>query len=820
MDTLDTSRPLPAGNLAFLSWLREGLGGWMLAQNAAAAEAGRMRLTVRLRLAAGATAADSTAATVEGVPAMRLHGPADVAAIDPRQILRTVPVAEAADFEPSLFPHIEFDRPDLPWLFAPAPPDAAGHWPPWITLIVVPTAAATLRPATDTTRPLPTVECPLAALPPLAEAWAWAHAQVVQGGTAGPLDAALRRDTATLSRLVAARRLDPNTRYLACVVPTYRLGCRAGLGETIAAADLQAQAQDPAWPAPGSQGAPETVTLPVYFQWNFTTGQGGDFASLARAMRPRQLPPTVGTLTIDVSAPGWTTPPAADHPLPLPGLLQPLPVSATAWEATSAFRQQLVKVLNSEAQMPGATGATPLLGPPLYGQAYPQLDRIDEATAPPWLTDANLRVENRIAAGLGALAVRFEQESLMAAAWEQLPALFVGGQQAHQQLAETVTAGMTRAGRPTPMAAALAALLPETAAPPSATLRRLTRNAGAETSAPHVRAQLDQALAMTPERTPPGPAAPADTMATAIGAIAAAVDTAAAPPTFTPDFVTPVSGLLYDYFPEFFLPGTGDIHANTIALLGVNAGFVEAFMLGLNHEMGRELRWRGYPADPRGTVFRNFWDRHAWGDGAPDLPPVAEWGAATRLGTHLRQDGTPTLLLLRGDLLKRFPGAAVYAEQAVWKDGLPARGGPQRAPLFLMSLPPDIVLVAFDIPPADIPGAAAPGGAAGWFFVLQELPGAPRFGLEAAGMAFGGQPATWRALSWSHVAADAAALQALRWLPLAGARADHAVPAATADASAAWASSAADMALITRRLPFQIAVHGRVWFDTTATPNP
>ena len=32
-------------------------------------------------------------------------------------------------------------------------------------------------------------------------------------------------------------------------------------------------------------------------------------------------------------------------------------------------------------------------------------------------------------------------------------------------------------------------------------------------------------------------------------------------------------------------------------------------MAGLNHEMARELLWRGYPTDQRGTVFRRFWDR-------------------------------------------------------------------------------------------------------------------------------------------------------------------------------------------------------------------
>jgi len=42
--------------------------------------------------------------------------------------------------------------------------------------------------------------------------------------------------------------------------------------------------------------------------------------------------------------------------------------------------------------------------------------------------------------------------------------------------------------------------------------------------------------------------------------------------------------------------------------------------------MGRELLWRGYPTDQRGTCFRRFWDRKRapsdpTGD---DIPQIAE----------------------------------------------------------------------------------------------------------------------------------------------------------------------------------------------------
>ena len=39
-----------------------------------------------------------------------------------------------------------------------------------------------------------------------------------------------------------------------------------------------------------------------------------------------------------------------------------------------------------------------------------------------------------------------------------------------------------------------------------------------------------------------------------------------------------------------------------------NPKFIESYMVGLNHEMGRELLWREYPTDQRGSYLRQFWD--------------------------------------------------------------------------------------------------------------------------------------------------------------------------------------------------------------------
>src|SRR5207244_2518468 len=47
---------------------------------------------------------------------VHVHGPADVTELDLRQVIRAFPKIDAADAEVDDLVHVEFDRPDLPWL--------------------------------------------------------------------------------------------------------------------------------------------------------------------------------------------------------------------------------------------------------------------------------------------------------------------------------------------------------------------------------------------------------------------------------------------------------------------------------------------------------------------------------------------------------------------------------------------------------------------------------------------------------------------------------------------------------------------------------
>jgi len=161
---------------------------------------------------------------------------------------------------------------------------------------------------------------------------------------------------------------------------------------------------------------------------------------------------------------------------------------------------------------------------------------------------------------------------------------------------------------------------------------------------------------------------------------------------------------------------------------------VEAFLVGLSHEMARELLWRGYPTDQRGTYFRRFFD--ALHD---ELAQDIHRFTATALRSHMlaTMDGR-IVFLVRGELIRRYPDAialAVRQEAVNDADNHPTFSTTQAELLFHAPLSPNITLVGFDLTTAQVEEAAKPepdGSPAKhpWWFILAEHPTAPRFGLD------------------------------------------------------------------------------------------
>jgi hypothetical protein len=190
----------------------------------------------------------------------------------------------------------------------------------------------------------------------------------------------------------------------------------------------------------------------------------------------------------------------------------------------------------------------------------------------------------------------------------------------------------------------------------------------------------------------------------------------------SPQFDVPSYLYLARYDRSRFCPGIDEIPPDSVTILETNPRFVEAFLVGLNHEMNRELLWRTYPTDQRATTFRRFWDRF---DGRPDLGPIDEF-VPGRVGTHLIDAEPKLVLLIRGELLRRYPTAAVYAVRATPAGRLSTAPDDVASPIFGGSFEPDITFVGFDLADHQLDDGN------GWFFVIQEQPTEPRFGLDDA----------------------------------------------------------------------------------------
>ncbi|MBP1151251.1 hypothetical protein [Methylocaldum sp. RMAD-M] len=317
---------------------------------------------------------------------------------------------------------------------------------------------------------------------------------------------------------------------------------------------------------------------------------------------------------------------------------------------------------------------------------------------------------------------------------------------------------------------------------------------------------------------------------------------------------------------EHLVPNLSKIENNTVTLLETNWRFIESFLVGLNHEMGRELLWRGYPTDRRGSYFRQFWDVA----GIPrahdsqgrivemfrDIHPIHGWkseGKLTELGGNRpigKKVTSNLVLVIRGDLLRRYPNTEVFAVKAVPNpkprpkdDGFehlnrkpgndlnePTNSQRQNPVFGPVQLAADIFGYGFNLEKGEVIGVDAGEGERvnlGWYFVLRERFAEPRFGLDepksppkqdadlAKIVDDKGRPSKKaRDLSWASLVktlkeyADLAAIDLDRNKP----NLDHSKVADILDidnppTSATWNKDAADMAMILLQSPVSVYFH-------------
>lgn len=303
---------------------------------------------------------------------------------------------------------------------------------------------------------------------------------------------------------------------------------------------------------------------------------------------------------------------------------------------------------------------------------------------------------------------------------------------------------------------------------------------------------------------------------------------------------------------ELFLPNIQLIEQNTISLLETNQKFIESYMVGLNHELARELLWREFPTDQRGSYFRQFWDVSAYLDPSDpkaeqrreelfDIEEIHKWPKNSDLGKNDPKDASAppkeeVVLVIRGELLKRYPNAVIYAHRADWRrvGNTPAGAIDRNRPRVLLAIPaaeeenpprtkvktplysaqvfPDIYFFGFDLSIEEANGESpAKPDDPGWFFVIKERPGEPRFGLdEGKNNTF----RTWNDLGWGDVQKQddtflRAAQNNLKITPPNADNPQGIQEQADEDDDISWTSNsnAADIAYVLYQVPVLVAVH-------------
>ena len=863
----------------FLPYMRQGI-----TTLAAHDQVPGKRMTIPVKLTI--TASDKTNNTdrkdlVEKV--VTLFGPGDVLGINENVISRLAPVRNVQNFTPVLTPFIEFSEPDFLWRFSSRQTADKKNWIPWLSLIILKSKDGEREGEYENVQHPnkalpPQIQLkPNAILPDLKESWRWAHVHKLDnaGSSAAQIVNSIKSTPAkTVCRLLSPRKLKPQTKYHAFLVPAFKIGAEAAMG--LAGTEDRTMLT---WETP-AVGAGQT--LPYYYDWEFGTDTKGDFEYLVRKLKPVDLE-NMGTRLIDCSNPGYGME-EEKLELQMEAALKSLDTNLQPWGMDSTDgvdllskkkQEALASLLNKREE--NINGNIKLrVTPPVYGEWYASREgesiKVSTQNRNHWLEELNLDFRHRAAAGLGVQFVKENQENLMKAAWEQLSkikkvnqelnlgrfgrevsaymyqrlskmkpsnvfkiALPVQNKIVHQSgktmgaflNSSTITNNLTKTkvkkyffkisstersqdfkpidttqlvttGFTVKRVKGLRDAIPITDVTPSGISRAAIISTWPE-------GLVDNTIAaLNPKTTIESRIKNRISRFRNIEVTKVVENTQTQqedelhPVKWYPEFHRPMYRFLRDLSQEYILPGIEDVPQNSVGLLQTNRRFIEAFMVGLNHEMASELRWREFPTDLRGSYFRSFWDtsiysvdenekvqfrttdigvklleqiRSKYGDAFnafpaiealyikadpnetekeivdayedaieqwlltreedKDIAKLAHWKKDNRLGdnpvegnwNNEQEDQNQMVLLIRGELLQKFPNTLIYLVEKKVGEEKPNldQSAARTFPVFEGALPPDIVFIGFPITEAEVPK---------YFVIFEERITELRFGLD------------------------------------------------------------------------------------------
>lgn len=677
----------------FLSYVRQGVT--TLADHSAVLGK-RMILPVKLTLEAFDIEANTNKTEIVEKQ-IALFGPGDLVGINEEVISRITPIRNANNFESSLVPFIEFSESDFLWRFSSRQTTDNRNWIPWITLIVLKSASGEdegeFEKIQGTNKELPQ-QIRLksnAILPDLKESWRWAHVHLLETeGTAEQITNSVKESSdKVISRLLSPRKLKPQTKYHAFLVPTFRIGSDAAMG-------IVGETEDRTELTWETTSETTNKVLPYYYDWEFSTGTQGDFENLVRKLKPRILE-DMGLRSIDCSNPGYGMGEEGLE-IKMEAALKSLDTVYQRWGMDTNYddneyalsikiQRKLAEVLNKREEIidkgNGEIETKLRVTPPVYGEWYADMMgesvKVDTENTSRWLDELNLDFRHRAAAGLGVQFVKKNQEQLMKAAWEQFSTIKKVNNELnlgrfgreislsmHKRLDRMLPNNLFRITLPLQNK-----IISET----EKTVGFVLQNSSVTNNMIQLKAKkyfskknintaqpnfmpvnteqlvspefavqgmrnsshnLSTGINLNTLTEPTGPW-PEDVVDKTIGSldpkttleprilnrlgrfrriekkeeisqINAVSEDPLRPVQWYPEFHRPMYRFLREMSQEYILPGLEKIPQNTVGLLQTNRRFIEAFMVGLNHEMASELRWREFPTNMRGNYFRSFWD--------------------------------------------------------------------------------------------------------------------------------------------------------------------------------------------------------------------
>jgi hypothetical protein len=197
------------------------------------------------------------------------------------------------------------------------------------------------------------------------------------------------------------------------------------------------------------------------------------------------------------------------------------------------------------------------------------------------------------------------------------------------------------------------------------------------------------------------------------------------PVEIEPELDLPLWSFLSDRSPDWMLPGAGALNDGDVVGLATNPAFVQALLVGANHQTSAELRWRNIPMVSRWSPLRKFWQRKADPTGM-DINPIRGWPTADPLGSSsLVPPGlaVEAVVAFRTTLFRRYPATVVYLYRDLSGDWTPSATAPLPSPdridpSFTGTIGPDITFFGFNLEPTELTK---------YWVVLEEPPSGYRF---------------------------------------------------------------------------------------------